>query len=103
MAVEFVAASSQYISLAGAPILDLSGAFSVGGWINPDDTGVYIVYSEGNSGDNDPECFISVIGGTSFNGVWRNDTGGGEIIVTGANPPVGVWSHIMVTRTGTTF
>ena len=101
MAVDFVRASSQFLDLGTTPKLNLAGDFSVAAWVFRDDASESNIYSEHNSGDNDPWARLLCNGGVAT-WAFRNDDASGEQSVTRAVSS-SVWAHVAGTRSGTAF
>lgn len=102
-ALTFTAASSQYVSMANAPIIGDHAIYSVTGWWKTSNTAAQTIYSEGSSSSASPELYFrpneDVAGG--FEWGYRDVSGAGGSFLGAGNLSLadGQWHHFAAVQT----
>ena len=93
--------SNDYMSVSSSGIIDPTSEYTIESWIKPTSTGPYTIYGQGNTGNNTVMLVLNVYNGNLFYNI-RNDAGT-EISNSGSSIPIGQWSHVVLTKSGSTY
>ncbi|HCM00061.1 MAG: Fibronectin type III domain protein [candidate division CPR2 bacterium GW2011_GWC1_41_48] len=95
--------TNNYVSVSNSGLINPTSDFSIEGWIKSGTATDQIIYSQGNSSNDTTLLNFFLLNTGKIYYVIRNDAGSLISNSGTINVPVGQWSHVVFTKTGTTF